>query len=215
MYGRKKHMTDLLIFAAVAVAAYFIAGFNPAIFFSKTVYHADIRTEGSGNPGFTNFKRVYGGALSWVVCFLDIVKGAAALLPGGFLFSYLYGAWQFGVAYAGMFAMLGHAYPAVYGFRGGKGFLVCLTTAWFLDWRAGTAATLMLMLVLFTLKYMSLSSILAVTAGLAVLCFTGAPLPVCLMYAACVVFMTVRHKANIRRLFLGTESKFALGHKKA
>ena len=49
-----------LLYMAAAIAAYLVAGWNPAITFSKAIYKKDIRSCGSGNPGFTNFRRSFG-----------------------------------------------------------------------------------------------------------------------------------------------------------
>ena len=61
-----------------AACAYLLGGLNTAIVFSKLIYHEDIRTRGSGNPGFTNFKRVYGWKFAWLVLLVDVTK---AVLP--------------------------------------------------------------------------------------------------------------------------------------
>ena len=53
------------IFILAAVSAYLIAGINPAIILSKAIYGKDIRTLGSKNPGFTNFKRNFG--MKWAI----------------------------------------------------------------------------------------------------------------------------------------------------
>lgn len=50
----------ILLYLTAAVAAYLLCGVNPAIVLSRVVYHTDIREKGSGNPGFTNFKRTFG-----------------------------------------------------------------------------------------------------------------------------------------------------------
>ena len=47
-------MTLPLLCLAAALAGYLLGGVNPAIVLSRAVYHEDIRTRGSGNPGFTN-----------------------------------------------------------------------------------------------------------------------------------------------------------------
>ena len=57
----------ILLYLTAAVAAYLLCGVNPAIVLSRVVYHTDIREKGSGNPGFTNFKRTFGGPWAWVV----------------------------------------------------------------------------------------------------------------------------------------------------
>ena len=196
-----------------AVFAYFVSGLNPAIIMSKAIYKKDIRTCGSGNPGFTNFKRVFGNKYAWFVFVLDILKGAVISVVAGLLFRAYVGSWALGVAYAGLFAMLGHAFPIYYGFKGGKGFLVCLSTVWFIDWRAGAIATAVLVIMLPLTKYMSLSTMSALVAGAVAVAAFGGGLAVSIMYAVCVLFVIVRHKQNIVRLFQGTESKFSFGKK--
>ena len=202
-----------LAYIISAVFAYFVSGLNPAIIMSKAIYKKDIRTCGSGNPGFTNFKRVFGNKYAWFVFVLDILKGAVISVVAGLLFRAYVGSWALGVAYAGLFAMLGHAFPIYYGFKGGKGFLVGLSTVWFIDWRAGAIATAVLVIMLPLTKYMSLSTMSALVAGAVAVAAFGGGLAVSIMYAVCVLFVIVRHKQNIVRLVQGTESKFSFGKK--
>ena len=202
-----------LAYIISAVFAYFVSGLNPAIIMSKAIYKKDIRTCGSGNPGFTNFKRVFGNKYAWFVFVLDILKGAVISVVAGLLFRAYVVSWALGVAYAGLFAMLGHAFPIYYGFKGGKGFLVCLSTVWFIDWRAGAIATAVLVIMLPLTKYMSLSTMSALVAGAVAVAAFGGGLAVSIMYAGCVLFVIVRHKQNIVRLVQGTESKFSFGKK--
>ena len=202
-----------LAYIISAVFAYFVSGLNPAIIMSKAIYKKDIRTCGSGNPGFTNFKRVFGNKYAWFVFVLDILKCAVISVVAGLLFRAYVGSWALGVAYAGLFAMLGHAFPIYYGFKGGKGFLVCLSTVWFIDWRTGAIATAVLVIMLPLTKYMSLSTMSALVAGAVAVAAFGGGLAVSIMYAVCVLFVIVRHKQNIVRLVQGTESKFSFGKK--
>ncbi len=204
----------ILLFIAAAVVAYLVAGWNPAITFSKAVYKKDIRTCGSGNPGFTNFRRTFGGKLAWLVMVLDLSKAAVVVIIFANLFENYFDAFQLGAAYTGVFAMLGHAFPVWYNFKGGKGFLVCLSTVWVIDWRVGLIATLIMIVLLLTTKYMSLSTVIAMLTCPIQLIFFGAPLSVILLCAACVIFMTVRHKENFKRLKAGEESKFTFGSNK-
>lgn len=202
----------IAVFFIIAALSYLIAGLNPAIILSKTIYHRDIRQEGSKNPGFTNFRRVFGSKHAWLVFGLEILKGALISIPAGLLFRAFWNDWQLGVAYACLFGALGHAFPVQYGFRGGKGFLVGFSTLWFIDWRAGIIATAVLCVLLLTTQYMSLSTMLALAAGAATAALFGASPPAVLLYAVCVLFVVVRHRENIVRLAHGNESKFTFGH---
>ncbi len=205
----------ILVYILAALCGYLAGGWNPAITLSRAVYHKDIRECGSKNPGFTNFKRTFGGKLSWVVMALDLLKAAAVIAIFAPLFSEFVSTYQIGAAYTGAFCMLGHAFPALYKFKGGKGFLVYMSMIWFVDWRAGLVATLALAVLLLTTKYMSLSTMLAVTSSVVTLLATGVDhFSVTVICAVEVVFMIVRHKENIKRLVSGTEHKFYLKSKK-
>ena len=86
-----------LAYIISAVFAYFVSGLNPAIIMSKAIYKKDIRTCGSGNPGFTNFKRVFGNKYAWFVFVLDILKGAVISVVAGVAFPCvcrLVGSWR-------------------------------------------------------------------------------------------------------------------------
>ena len=204
----------IAIWFIAAICSYFIGSVNLAIVLSKAVYHQDIRTVGSGNPGFTNFKRVYGNKLAWFVFVFDLLKGAICCLVFGFLIAHYGFDRQLGASFAGLFAMIGHSYPLQYRFKGGKGFLVLLSELLVIDWRAGLIATGVMVILLLTVKYMSLSTMCALVVGAALLFVFRADLAGSVIYAACVLFMIWRHKENIKRLANGTESKFHLGSKR-
>jgi len=202
---------NVFLFISAAAAAYLVCGVNPAIILSKAAYHKDIRSEGSGNPGFTNFKRVFGWKLAWVVLFADILKSLLPCLVFGLLFERFLGIYQIGVAYTGFFSMLGHAYPVWYHFKGGKAFLVGAGVVWMLDWRVGVVVTIIFAFFLFVIKYMSLASIVAAISCPITLAIVGFSHPsvliFCILGSALLIW---RHKANIARLANGTESKFSL-----
>lgn len=204
----------ILLFIAAAVCGYAVAGMNPAIALSKAIYKQDIRECGSKNPGFTNFKRTFGGKWAWWVLVLDLSKAAVVVGLFAWLLSRQGVDFQFAAAYTGIFCMLGHAFPFQYRFKGGKGFLVCLSTMYVMDWRVGLIATGIMVALLLTTKYMSLSTTVAMLLCPILLIPFGASVPVILMAAACALFMAVRHKENFIRLIRGEESRFSLKSKK-
>ena len=204
----------LLLLILAPIVGYVVATLNPAIILSRLVYHKDIRECRSGNPGFTNFKRTFGGKWAWWVLVLDLTKAAAVALIFSFLLSKYGVDRQLAAAYTGAFCLLGHAYPFLYGFRGGKGFLVCLSTIYVIDFRVGLIATGVMCLLLLTTHYMSLSTVTALLLSPIPLYFLGASLWTTLSALALVSFVAVRHRANFRRLISGTESRFYLGSKK-
>ena len=197
-----------------AACAYLLGGLNTAIVFSKLIYHEDIRTRGSGNPGFTNFKRVYGGRYAWAVFACDILKAVLPCLVFGWAFAACGYGRQTGIAFTCLFSVTGHCFPVWYGFRGGKGFLVAVTSVFFIDWRAGLIAAGVLVLLLLYPGFMSAASLSALTAGAAMLFVFGAELPAAVLFAVSTLIVILRHGENIKRLFSGTEDRFRLGRKK-
>jgi glycerol-3-phosphate acyltransferase PlsY len=203
-----------VLFITAGVLAYLICALNPAIIMARLVYKEDIRTKGSGNPGFTNFKRVYGNKVAWFVFALDIGKTFLVIL-GGILFLTAVG-WdrQLVASFIGFCSLLGHVFPVWYKFAGGKGFLVWAVSIFFCDWKAGLAALAMMALFLFTKRYMSLAVLVFCNSGtLAIIVFSAIAAvpyfwPVILIMIAGTALVTVRHKENIIRIKNGTESKF-------
>ena len=204
----------VILYILAAVCGYFIAGMNPAIVLSKAIYNKDIRECGSENPGFTNFKRTFGNQWAWWVLILDLSKAAVVVGLFAWLLSRQGVDFQLGAAYTGMFCMLGHVFPIQFKFKGGKGFLVCLSTMYVIDWRVGMIATGIMVVLLLITKYMSLSTTIAMLLCPILLVLFGTSTPVVLMASFCTVFMAVRHKENFKRLIKGTESKFSLKGKK-
>ncbi len=202
-------MNQSLLIVLCALCSYLIGAANPAIILSTSVYKKDIRQEGSGNPGFTNFHRVFGGKLSWLVLLLDV--GKTILLCA--VFGNIFESFQLGAAIAGAFAVLGHCFPLWYQFKGGKGFLAFATTVFFIDWRAGLIGLAALVLVLLITKYMSLASILTVVSAvvsIAILGYSSIWVLICSILSGLLVIL--RHSANIKRLLSGNEKKFKFKH---
>ena len=190
------------------IFGYLFGSLNFAIIYSK-LKGDDIRNHGSGNAGATNVLRTYGKGPAAVVFLLDILKGVIAVIIARLILNdAIY------ECSAALGAVLGHNFPVYYKFKGGKGFLVCLSTMYVIDWRVGLIATGIMIILLLITKYMSLSTTLAMLLCPILLIPFGASVPVILMALACTVFMAVRHKENFKRLIQGKESKFTLKSKK-
>ena len=203
-------MINVLLYICAALSAYLIAAINPAIEISKRKYRQDIRTLGSGNPGFTNFKRCFGGIYSWVVLLFDLSKAAIVTAIFAHLFKLHMGSYDLGAIYTCLFAMLGHAFPCWYRFKGGKGFLVYMSVIWFVDIRAGVVALVIMLILLITTRYMSVSTVFAMLSCPITLAMIKAEPAVIALSTLCSLFMAIRHKDNFVRLKNGTEKKISL-----
>ena len=95
---------------------YACGNFMTAYFLGKWVKGIDIRTQGTGNVGASNAVVVMGwpyGVITWAC---DILKSTLAV----WLVQKLYGNYDYSLM-AGFAAVLGHIYPLILKFKGGKG----------------------------------------------------------------------------------------------
>ena len=198
-----------------AIVCYFLGNHNGAICVSMMLGD-DVRTHGSGNAGLTNFIRSYGPGRAALVVLIDVGKAVLACILGGVLLQPL-GCELLGRVLAGLFVMLGHDFPALQGFRGGKGILSGWTIAWMVDWRIALLIGMVFFCAYFITKYVSLGSVLAaLTFGVGFVIFHHDDLWVCcagVLMGALALFM---HRSNIMRLIKGQERKtdlFAKGKK--
>lgn len=206
-------MARPILWIALALVGYLLGCANGAILTSKIFYRDDVRKHGSGNAGLTNFYRTYGAKLMLCVVAIDMLKAVIAVELGGY---FLGGA--LGKYFMGFFCMLGHMFPAPYGFKGGKGILSSGTLLLCLDWRVALVSWgAFLVLVLLT-RYVSLGSVAAAVLLPVTTFFVyrGAPQFPWIMLLGTLIggMVTWAHRANIGRLLHGTESKFTI-HKEA
>ncbi len=195
------------------LASYLLGNLNGAVCMSA-LQHDDVRTHGSGNAGLTNFIRNYGVGQAAYVILIDAGKAAVSCLLTGMLLA-PYGYYLQGAALGGLAVMLGHNFPALLGFKGGKGILSGLFIALVVDWRIALIILAVFAAVYLLTKYVSLGSVLAATAfsvSFAVLHFGDWVVMISgVVMGALAVYM---HRGNIRRLIKGEESKTDLFKKK-
>ena len=221
-------MSIFLLMLTAAIPAYLLGSVNGAIITSKYFYKKDIRKFGSGNPGLTNFYRVFGIRGVLLVVAIDMFKTIAPVIFGGWLFAHftdmllsevwlfnsLFSVSLFGQAFSGFFVMLGHCFPLYYHFLGGKGVMAAGTILLVLDWRLALISWGLFIIITAITKYVSLGAMIAAAAfpismrliGLGGYWeFTATLL--------CALLLIVRHEANIRRLIRGEESKISFKRK--
>lgn len=193
---------------AVVIIGYLLGAISFAVIIARSK-GVDIFSEGSGNPGATNVKRVLGSGPGNLCFALDALKGFVAagwpqmqsmgVQSSPEILSIL------GLAAA----ILGHSFSIFIRFKGGKGVATTM---------GGLLAMMPLvlfsglgvwLLVFYTSKYVSLASIVFGISLpiLAVILGSGTPLVVFALILA--VLIVVRHNSNIKRLLNGTENRFS------
>ncbi len=195
-----------------ALVCYFLGNHNGAICVSAML-HDDVRQHGSGNAGLTNFIRSFGAGRALLVIAIDVGKAVLACLLGGLMLA-PYGYALEGRVLGGVFVMLGHDFPALQGFRGGKGILSGWFIAWTVDWRIGALIGVVFFTAYLLTQYVSLGSVLAaITFAVGFVVFHHDNLWVMaggVFMGLLTIFM---HRGNIVRLVKGQERKTNLFQK--
>ena len=195
----------------VAAASYLLGCFNGAVIVSKYILRDDVRNHGSGNAGLTNFHRTFGGGLTFVVILCDVLKAVAAVLLGSWLLGFIDP--LFGKYWAGVFCLLGHMFPCMFHFKGGKGILSGGTIALMIDWRVALVVWGGFLILTVLTRYVSLGSLWA-GASFPFITWYCYPNPVIVVLGfACGGLVVWQHRGNLQRLLNGTERKFSLHHK--
>ena len=196
----------LNIFIA-ALTAYMLGNLNGAFLAGHRIAGEDIRKKGSGNAGLTNFIRNYGASSAVMVVLTDMGKAVLACFVGGGLLA-PFGYEVAGRALGGLCVILGHAFPALLGFKGGKGILSGVTVALCLDWRIGLFVFAIFLIAYLLTHYVSLGSVLSSGSFGFIYAFFHweEKFAVCagLFLSALIVWL---HRANIVRLLKGQERK--------
>jgi glycerol-3-phosphate acyltransferase PlsY len=194
----------------------------------------DIRSQGSGSTGATNVLRVLGKGPALAVFLVDVLKGTAAVLLARYLLERGLGGAagrldaglldpglldaglvDWAVVAAGLAALAGHIWPIWLGGKGGKAVATALGMLLGLAWPVGLASFGVFLAVLSLSRFVSLSSVLAALALPLLMAAWCAPTGLRPAYMALAVLTTVlvvwRHRANLQRLWAGTEPR--LGQK--
>lgn len=195
------------------LGAYFLGSVPVSVWVGKLFYGIDIREFGSGNAGATNMFRVLGKKAGIPVLILDIAKGYLAVLIS--LLVHLdknsIPFYNFQVA-LGIASVLGHLFPILAGFRGGKGVATLLGVSLAIVPQVAAIVLLVFLVTLLVSKYVSLSSMLAgLSFPVVLISFFPSDAMSVHIFSMTVAFMLlVTHKKNIKRLWLRQETKMIL-----
>ncbi|MGX8692198.1 MAG: glycerol-3-phosphate 1-O-acyltransferase PlsY [Clostridia bacterium] len=201
----------------VALAGYLLGSINFSIWLSRML-GKDIRSSGSGNAGATNMARTFGWGPGVATLAGDMIKAALAMLigylmlGGGLRYPGRLGDW--GLMNGGIAVLLGHCFPFMHDFRGGKGVAVGGIISLMVDWRVGCAVFGAFIVFALLSKKVSLGSIcgaLAITVAALLFHVSTPRLLLSILAMGIVIF---QHRENIKRLLKGTEPDFRAKTKK-
>ncbi len=203
----------------VIVVSYFIGNINFARIISKKL-NQDITKQGSGNPGTMNMLRTFGFKVGILTMALDAMKGVCAALLGFFIFGGAEGLYvnimglngsieaMTGLYIGGLSVIIGHNFPAIYKFKGGKG-VACILGIYLV-----ASPILVAICFVFAFIYLYIFDYAAVASFIFITVLTffealkcdGNLITTILLFV--IFFLTwFMHRKNIFRLLVGTENK--------
>ena len=186
----------------IALGSYLLGSIPFGFILTKVFLKKDIRRVGSGNIGSTNVLRTGKKSLAITTLLFDVLKGYASVIITLINFSDL-------VFLSSLICFLAHIFPIWLNFKGGKGVAVYLGIITGLFFPLGVVFGISWILLAFTFKYSSLSSIIG---SLSVFIYSIILDNYWLSFFLFIIFIIIlfTHRENIRRLKNSKESKIKL-----
>ena len=202
---------EIFYYCALAIASYFIGNISSARIVSG-VKNDDITKYGSGNPGTLNTWRAFGfwaGVLTFV---LDMIKGLIPTLVAYLTYGYLGCNVEIAVYVAGFSAVLGHIFPVLFNFKGGKGIATSVGVFLVINWWVSLICFVIMIVGMLFIKYASIFTIgFVVAMSIVEICLCNPANWVNYIFIGLILALVLfAHRANIVRLFQGKENKTEL-----
>ena len=191
-----------LKYLLIAVICYFLGNISTGLLIGKLTAQIDIRQHGSGNAGTTNVMHTLGWVPSLLTLAGDVLKAVLAVVIGRAI------AGEIGWIVGAVAVLLGHNWPVLFGFKGGKGMACSLGIILATEPLFALTVLAVQVLVLVITRYMSVASLTtSVLYPVLVICFHASDTPyvVFSILAACLAIFC--HRSNISRLIHHTENR--------
>lgn len=206
----------LWIILGIAIS-YLIGSIPTAYIFGRVLKGIDIRKFGSGNVGATNAMRLLGKGPGISVLVLDALKGFVAVIcvggvvasKAGFISS------EIAMILSGVSCIAGHNWTIFLGFKGGKGMATSLGVLLGLSVKIAGLKTVLVTVVFIWLAVFLIGRIVSIASILSALALpvlmlvfkqSNALILLSFLLSALVI---LRHKANLKRIFSGTEPRIS------
>lgn len=200
-------MTMLILkMLLVVVIAYLLGSIPTGYLIVKKLKGIDIRQTGSGSTGATNVKRIMGTKWFFTVMLLDALKGALAVWIAVNYFDFIV-CRGLSPVLAATAAIVGHSKSIFLGFTGGKSVATGVGTILALCWPVGLLIAAIWGTITFLSKYVSLGSVIAISMAPVLMTLFDQNVYYICFAALGAIYVVLMHKANIKRLIEGTESK--------
>ena len=198
-----------LLLLPTALVAYVFGSMDTMVLASNFVFRQNLRRLGQGNRWLSNFRRLYGIPGFIKLALVEVIKDLLPILIGGWLLG-VKGHADVGRAFACFCLVLGRLYPVFYGFKGGHAGIALVVGAFTLSSSVGGAALVVLALVTWFGRFLSLGAVAAaaIVMMVSVLVVDGDLVLRLLVFAAGLILF--KHIPALIRIIQGREFRFSL-----
>lgn len=193
-------------YVLIGIIAYLLGNISFAYILGKIFAKKDVRNYGSGNAGTTNALRTFGKKIGALVLVGDVLKGLIAVVIGRNLGG------QAGAYLGGAFAIIGHNWPVILGFKGGKGVATTIGVMLFVKPLLTLICVAIGIIIIILTRMVSLGSIIGMACAPLVAILFVKPFDFkLLLFCIFIASMSIyRHRDNIKRILQGNENKLKL-----
>lgn len=183
-------------FITAALIGYCLGGFQTAYILGKLFKKMDIREYGNGNAGASNATKIMGWKYGIVIALVDILKAILAvvivreILPESSIFAFT----------AGLFTILGHVYPVLLKFRGGKGTASLIGMIIGIDYKIAIMLMVTIVFITIVTDYIALGTItIVIILPIAVYIF-GYPIQAVFICSGISLLSIYKHLPNVKNI---------------
>lgn len=198
-----------LLLLPTALVAYVFGSMDSMVLASNFVFRQNLRRLGQGNRWLSNFRRLYGIPGFIKLALVEVIKDLLPILIGGWLLG-IKGHADVGRAFACFCLVLGRLYPVFYDFKGSHAGIALVVGAFTLNSSVGGAALVVLALVTWFGRYLSLGAVAAAAVAMmvSVLVVDGDLVLRLLVFSAGLILF--KHIPALIRIVQGREFRFSL-----
>ncbi len=187
-----------------AILSYLIGSLSGSLILGK-IRGIDIRKEGSGNAGSTNAFRTQGKLFALIVLLIDVLKGIVAVV---FIANVFETNSNISPYICGGAVIIGHVYPILFGFKGGKGAGTAIGVVGAINPVVLLIAIPVWIVVLVLSGFVGLATMLSSISIPVYLYFAEVDINFSVFSLILALFVVFTHRSNIRRMINGTENCF-------
>lgn len=199
-------MKTVMLLILTAIISYCLGNLSGSMILSKYVFRNNAARHSRMESPMSEFFRDYGPIGAVMLVLFDMAKTLLAVLIGGALLG-LVDEMLIGRLFATFCLILGHAYPLLFLFHGGKALLCAGIAAFLIDWRVGLCCWVAYVVVLIFTRYAALGAVAAAAFAaifMWIFGFTGLQGMLALL---CALIIVLRHAENLLRIIGGTEPR--------